>query len=80
MRAGFDNAGLVHDADEVGTADCGETVGDYKSGAAVHEAVEGFLNEGFTLAVEGGSCFVENENRGVFENGACDRYALALTA
>ena len=64
------NAPFVEHADEVGVADCGEAVGDYKGGAPFHEAVEGLLHEFLAFGVEGRGGFVENQHRGVLEYGA----------
>ena len=55
-------------------------MGDDDTGAVFHEASEGVLDEFFRLGVEGGGGFVEDEDGGVFEDGAGDGDALALAA
>lgn len=43
--------------DGVGALDCGQPMGDGDCGAAaLHEACEGFVDEGFGFSVEGGGC------------------------
>jgi len=46
----------------------------------LHEAFEGFLNDGFVLGIDVREGFVEEENRCVLEQGAGDGDALALSA
>ena len=80
MGAAFDDGATVHDDDFVGVADGGEAVGDDDAGAALHELVEGLLDDVFALGVEGTGGFVEDEDGRVFEDGAGDAETLALSA
>ena len=47
---------------------------------ALHETVEGFLDEGFVLGVNAGEGLVEDQYRSVFEEGPGDGDALSLAA
>ena len=60
VGSGFNDATFVHDADEVGFADCGEAMSNHEGGSVGHEAVKGLLHQGFAFAVESGCGFVED--------------------
>jgi len=76
----FDNAAFLDDEDLVHGAEGGEAMGDADDGAIFGEVVDGFLDFGFGLGVEGGGGFVEDEDGGVADEGAGDGDALALSA
>ena len=79
VLAAFDYLAFVEDVDNVGVLDGGETVCDGDGGAALHEAVEGFLYEVLALGVEGGSGFVKYEYGRILQYGAGDADALTLS-
>ena len=76
---GGDFAGFEND-DQVGVADGGEAVRDDQDGFADDEALEGGLDEGLAVAVEGAGGLVEDEDGGVAEEGAGEGEALFLSA
>src|SRR5471030_1878650 len=76
----LDDAALVEDEDFVHGAEGGEAVGDADDGAVFGEMVDGFLDFGLGLGIEGGGGFVEDEEGGVADEGAGDGDALALAA
>ena len=78
--AAFDDATVVHDHDDVGILDGGESVGDDKDGASVHELVHPILHDGFGAGVDGGGGFVEDHHRWVANRrtGNGEELALAL--
>ena len=80
LHAVFDHAALVEDDDFVGVADRAQAVGDDERGAAVDEAVDGFLHELFGDDVEAAGGFVEDDHFGIADEGAGDGEALALAA
>ena len=80
MGAVFDDFAVVHDNDAVHLAQGGQSVGDGDDGFAAHDAFQRFLDGLFAFAVEGGGGFVQNQDRGVFEDGAGDADALFLAA
>ena len=57
-----------------------EAVGDDDDGAVLHQVGQRRLNQGLALGVECGNGCVEDEDGGVFEDGAGDGQALALAA
>ena len=80
MVAAFDDLARFQDIDPVGFAHGGEAVGDDDGGAALAEFIERFLHACFGIGVQRAGGFVEQEDRRVFEDGAGDGDALALTA
>ncbi|MNL49675.1 hypothetical protein D3C87_1726300 [compost metagenome] len=47
---------------------------------ALHHKIKFLLNRGFGFTVEGRSCFIEDQDRSVFQENAGDRDTLALAA
>ena len=86
MRIEFLKVALLHDDavaqddNAVGVFDRAETVGDRDDGEAIAEAIKRLLNEPLALVVEGGGGFIEDKDRRVAQDGACDGDPLALTA
>ena len=80
MGAVGDDLALVEDEDLRCVADRGKTVGDDQHGFADDQLLERELDGGFALAVEGAGGFVEDEDRGVAEEGAGEGEALLLAA
>ena len=80
VAATLDDFALVHDADLVRAADGGEAVGDDDRCAVAHEAFQCLLDEPFRFRVERRGGLVEDEQRGILEDGAGDADALALAA
>jgi hypothetical protein len=65
VGTGFDDAAGDEDDDGVNVAQGGQPVGDDEGGALASQAAQGVLNELLTVGIDGGSGFVENEDRGV---------------
>ena len=80
MCALFDDAAFVKDNDLVRLEDGVEAMGDGDGGAALHQFASGFFEQGFGFGIEAGGGFVEDEDGGVFEEGARKGYALGLSA
>ena len=76
----LDDAAFFEDEDVVHGAERRETVGDADDGAVLGKMVDGFLDFGLGLGIEGGGGFVEDEDGGVADKGAGDGDALALAA
>ena len=70
----FENDNLVSLEDGV------ETVGDGDDGSTFRQLPRGLFEQGFSFRVEAGGGFVEDEDRGIFEEGAREGYALSLSA
>lgn len=77
--AAFDDATVVHNHDDIGILDGGESVGDDKDGATLHELVHPILHDGFGAGVDGGGGFVEDHHRWVANRRTGDGEELALT-
>jgi len=80
MRALFDDAAFVENDDLVGLEDSVEAVGDGDDSAALHQFARGFFEQGFGFGVEAGGGFVENQDGGIFEEGAREGDSLGLSA
>ena len=80
MGAKLGNAAVLHYRDAIGATNCGEAVRDDEHGPTLHEVGERGLDGSFALGIKRGGGFVEDEDRGVLEQGAGDGEALALPA
>ena len=80
MRADLDYAARLHHHDAVGGAHRREAVGDDQGGAALHQAVKRVLDETLALGVKRAGRLVEQQDRGLAQNRARNRDALALAA
>ena len=74
----FTDPARIQHNDAGGIADRAEPMGDGNDGAAGGQAFEGLLDETFALIVECGGRLVEDQDRGIAEDGAGERQALAL--
>lgn len=80
MLAAFHDFAFVDDVYDVGMFDGGEAMSYGDGGAALHQAVESLLYQVFAFCVESGSGLIQDENRGVLQDGSSDADALPLTA
>ena len=80
MRALFDDFAAGKHEDAMGVTDGGESVGDYEAGASREECFERVLNYGFSLRINGGSGFVEDQNVRLRDHGARERDELAFAS
>ena len=78
--AAFDDASLVHHANFVGLTNGGQTVRHNDGCAILHQIFERALHQAFAFGIECRSGFVENQNRRIAQDGACDADALPLSA
>ena len=79
MAALLHNIAFVENEDGVRADDGGKAMGDDEIGAAVHQAIHGFLNEFFRSRVHGACGFVEYEDVRIGNKGAGDGQELPLT-
>ena len=80
MPAAFDDATVLHDADQIGLADGRQAVSDHDHGAALDDMFERFLELRLGVAVERAGRLVEQHDRRLAEHGAGKRDALLLAA
>ena len=80
VRTLFDNFAVFQNNDAIEAGDSRKTVSNNETGAIFHELFEGLLDERFGFGVESRSCFVQNENWGIFQNSTSDSNTLTLTA
>ena len=80
VSALFDNLTMIENNDHVSVFNGGQTMGDDQNGAVLAESFQSILNGAFRLIVKSAGGLVQNQNRGIFEDGPCDGQALALAA
>ena len=80
MRALLNNMPFVHHDNAVGIFNSGQAVGDDDAGASVHQVFQSLLHQMFAFVVECAGGFVQKQDGCVFQDGAGDGYALALSA
>jgi ribonuclease G len=78
VAALFGDAALFHDHDAVRMLDGGQPVGNDQGGAPRHQALESLLDQALGLGVQRGRGFVQDQDRCVLVECACDRQPLAL--
>ena len=79
MAAVLDDVALLHDQNEVGVADGGQTVGDDEAGAVFRQPVHGPLGDEFCPGVHGGGGLVQNEHGTVLDHGPGNGEQLLLS-
>ena len=80
MSARLDNLALLHEVDLVALLNSAETVRDRDRGTTLGRSIQRVLNDSFTVAVEGRSGFIKEQNSGVTEQSTGDGDTLLLTA
>ena len=80
VAAGFEDLAFAEDEDFVGAGGGGEAMGDEERCSAVHDLFEGLGDDFFTVGVEVGGGFVEDEYFGVGDEGPGDGEALEFAA
>ncbi len=78
MFAALDDFAIFDDQHLVGVADGGQAVGDHKTGAALHQLEQRFLDARLGARVHAGGRLVQNQNARVGQNRARNRQHLAL--
>jgi hypothetical protein len=58
----------------------GHPVRDRKHRTSLHQSFKGGLNCAFRRAIEGRRCFIQQQDRGAFQDRSGDRDALALSS
>ena len=71
---------VVEHTDLIGILDRTQTVGDGHGGTGLHQTLQGILYQALALGVEGRGGFVEDEDRGILQDGTGDADALTLSA
>ena len=80
VRAGFDDAPMLHNDDPVGIFDGRQPVCDDQRGAPLHEGIQRVLHAAFRFRIECRGRFVKNQDRRIFQEGAGNRQPLPLPA
>ena len=80
MGCRLDDAAVVHHHDAVAHLHRGQAMGDDDGGAVLHQPLERVLHHALALGVERRGGLVEQQQRGLAQQGAGDRDALALAA
>ena len=76
----FHDAAFFEHDDLVGLEDGVQTVGDGDDGLVLHQLSRGFFEQDFSLGVEAGGGFVENQDRCILQEGTRQGETLGLPA
>src|SRR5438309_10560194 len=80
VRAPLDDSARFHHQDVIRSAGRGQSMGDHKRGASLHQIGKPLLNQSLRLGVEARSGLVQNQNSWIGKNGARDGNSLPLPA
>ena len=80
MSSLLDDAAVLYDDQRRGVPQGREPVGDREGGPPLNEMGQRGLDPDLGFGIDGGRRLVENENRGIGQNGARDGKALPLAA
>jgi hypothetical protein len=80
VRAGLDDAPVMHHDDPVGPLDRRQPMGDDQRCASFHQSCQRPLHSPLGLGIQRRGCFVEDQHRGVFQQCPGNRNPLALPA
>ncbi len=78
MLALLHDVAVVHHQDQVGVADGGQAMGDDEAGAALHQGVHRLLDQHLGVGIHRTGGFVQDQDRGVGQDGAGDGQQLHL--
>ena len=79
MRTAFHDATFVQHQNLICITNRRQTVRNRNRSARCHQAFKRLLHQAFTLRVQCTCRFIENQNIGILQNGACNRDALSLS-
>ena len=79
MAAPFDDRSLIHDCNQIRMFHSTETMGNQNGGAPLHQYVQSLLYPMLGFVIQCRSRFVQQQNRGVFDNRPGDRNSLPLS-
>ena len=79
MVAALNNASLLQNHNAVAVADGGESVGNDKSGAAVHQLIHTVLHDLLGSRIDRGGRFVKDQDRRICDGSTGDGEQLALS-
>lgn len=80
MCCNFSDLALLQHNDAIGFFDGGQTMSDDQSGSALHQSFQYRLHMAFGFAIQCRGDFIENKERCILENSACNGDTLALAA
>ena len=80
MRPAFDDLSFVEHQNFIGVLHGGKTVRDHQNRLFLRQLFKGELNLMFVLSARKSGCFIQNDDRRVFQNGARQRDALIFAA
>ena len=78
MSAAFGDGALLQHENLVGLTNGAEAMGNHETGASLHQALKGFLNQPLGGGVDTGGGFIENQNRRIGQQRTRDADALFL--
>src|SRR5208283_5513571 len=80
MVAALHNTPALDNKDLIGASNGRKAVSDNQRRAAMHQMAQALLDQRFGFRIQTRGRLVENQNPGVGQDGAGNRYALSLTA
>src|SRR5260370_36332141 len=80
VSAALDNLTAFQHQDLIGTSNRRKPVRDHERRAPAARLTQSVLNQGFTFAVQAGSCLIKDQQFGVGENSPRDGDTLSLPA
>ena len=78
MFPSFDNLSFMQDAYFIRMADGRQAMGDGDGGTVFHQPLQGVLHHALAFRIEGGGRLVEDEYRGIFQDGSGNADSLPL--
>jgi len=80
MGSRFPDPAIGQNEDSVGAPNGGQTVGDDNRRTPFHQVLQCLLNQRFRFGIQRRGCFIQNQDRRIFQQCPRDRDALALAS
>ena len=75
----LDDRAVIHDQDQIRVANSGESVGNHKACAALHQLAHGLLNEHLGSGINATGRFIQNQDLRIGQEGTRNGQQLLLT-
>ena len=78
MGAAFHQSTVIHHQNLIRSGNGGQSMGNHKAGAPLHQLQHGFLNQLFRAGIHVGGGFIQNQHGGIHEHGSGNGQQLLL--